>query len=414
VKGCNKLLGLMCLGAAASFPICAQQVPQPPLQPPRLTLRAAFDLAEKQNLDLIAARAQRAVSLAGIRIAGERPNPTASFAATRDTPHESLFFDLPVEVAPKRERRIELARQEGALTEIDISALEKQTRRSVREAYFGLAFARSSTAQEADALKLAERLHNIADSRFQAGDIPQLEVTQASLEMARARADLEVAQQEENVALSVLNALLDMPVTANWDLGDAFDMLPPAIPWDQLQTRIVASNTDIARIEQEEKVEQSHKALLEAERIPNLGIQFGADFNSPPDFQTGARGQLSMELPLFSRNQGEIAQSVANGLALEGALEATRRAVIARVGTAYFDLEARRTQVHLYRDTLLPSSRQLEEMTEESYRSGKANILAVLNAQHDVQQAQRDYLASLLAMQSAFAQLEEAIGDPLD
>src|SRR5271170_5290801 len=96
------------LAAAISSPICAQQAPQPASQPQRLTLAAALDLAEKQNLDLVAARAQRAVSLAGIRIAGERPNPTANFGATRDTPHESLFFDQPVELGPKRERRINL------------------------------------------------------------------------------------------------------------------------------------------------------------------------------------------------------------------------------------------------------------------------------------------------------------------
>lgn len=410
----DKLLLSLFLAAALSYAVRAQQAPQPPSQLQRLTLAAALDLAEKQNLDLVAARAKRAVSLADVRIAGERPNPSASFGATRDTPHESLFFDQPVELGPKRERRIEVARQESALTEIDISALERQTRHDVRDAYFGLAFARSSTAQEADALKLAERLHDIADARFQAGDIPQLEVTQAALEMARAQAGLQVAQQEENVALSDLNALLNMPATANWDLGDAFDMLPPSLTLDELLARTAISNAEIARITQEEKVEQSRKALLEAERIPNLGLEFGADFNSPPDFQLGARGQLSMELPLFSRNQGEIAQSTASERAIERSLEATRSAVAARVGSAYFDLEARRTQVHLYRDTLLPSSRQLEEMTEESYRAGKANILTVLNAQHDVQQAERDYLASLLAMQSAFAQLEEAVGAPLD
>jgi outer membrane protein, heavy metal efflux system len=410
VKRVHKLFPLVVLAAVISSPIRAQQVSQPP----RLTLAVALDLAERQNLDLVAARAQRAVSLAGVRVGGERPNPSVSFGATRDTPHESLFFDQPVELGPKRERRIDLARQEGALTELDILTLERQTRHSVRDAYFGLAFARSSTAQQADALKLAARLHDIADARFQAGDIPQLEVTQADLEMARARADLQVAQQEENVALSDLNVLLNMPATSNWDLGDAFDMLPPTVTLDELQARTGTSNTEIARITQEKKVEQSRKALLEAERIPNLGVEFGMDFNSPPDFQTGARGQLSMELPLFSHNQGEIALSTANERALDGALEAARRAVAARVGSAYFDLEARRTQVQLYRDTLLPSSRQLEEMTEESYRAGKANILTVLNAQHDVQQAQRDYLASLLAMQSAFAQLEEAVGAPLD
>jgi outer membrane protein TolC len=38
----------------------------------------------------------------------------------------------------------------------------------------------------------------------------------------------------------------------------------------------------------------------------------------------------------------------------------------------------------------------------------------VLDAQRNVQQAQRDYLESLLALQTAFAELEQIVGTPLD
>jgi len=386
----------------------------------RLTVAAALDLAERQNLDLIAARAQRAVAAAGVRVAGERPNPTASFGASRDAPHENALIDQPLEIGLKRQRRIDVARQEGALTETDISAIERQVRRSVREAYYGLAYARGATALQADALKLAERLRDIARARFESGDIPQLELTQAELEATRAHADLQVAQQEEEVALSDLNALLNEPAAKDWDLGDAFATPPPATTLDELLGRAGNSNSEIARISQEERLERSRKALLEAERIPNLGLQFGFDLNNPGSgvnsggYMVGPRGQISMELPIFSHNQGEIARSTATERALEGELAAARRAADAKVESAYFDLRARQTQVQLYRETVVPSSNRLEEMAEESYRAGKAGILTVLGAQHDVQQAQRDFLASELAMQSAFAQLEEAVGAPLE
>ena len=121
-----------------------------------------------------------------------------------------------------------------------------------------------------------------------------------------------------------------------------------------------------------------------------------------------------MELPIFSHNQGEIAESLASERVLEGELAAARRNLDASVSSAYYDLQARQTQAQIYHDTILPSSRRLEEMAEESYRAGKANLLVVLTAQHDVQQVERDYLDSLLALHSAFAQLEEAVGSPLD
>ncbi|MGA8011645.1 MAG: TolC family protein [Candidatus Acidiferrales bacterium] len=414
------LLPLLIVATIAS-PAWARQTQQAPQAPQRLTVAAAIDLAEKQNLDLAAARAQRAVASAGVRIAGERPNPTLSFGAARDTPHETALIDQPLEIGPKRERRIEVARQESALTEADISALERQLRRSVRDAFFGLAHARAVTAQQDGAVKLAERLHDISKARFNAGDIPQLEVTQAELEAARAQANRQVAQQEEKVALSGLNALLNEAATTDWDLGDPFAALPPPPALEDVLARAGASNAEIARISQEAKIEQSRKALFEAERIPNLGLQFGADLNAPGGpgtntggYEVGPRGQLSIELPIFSHNQGEISQSIANARALDAALAAARRAVDAKVESAYFELEARETQTQLYRQTILPSSRQLEEMTEESYRAGKANIMTVLGAQRDVRQVERDYLDSLLAVQSAISQLEEAVGAPLD
>jgi outer membrane protein, heavy metal efflux system len=405
---------LALVAAGALGPVRAQQAPQ------RLTVAAAIDLAEKQNLDLVAARAQRAVASAGVRIAGERPNPSLSFGASRDAPHETALVDQPLEIGPKRGRRIEVAKQESALTEADITALERQLRGRVRNAYFGLAHARAVTAQQTDALKLASRLHDIAQARFNAGDIPQLEVTQSELEAARAQANQQVAQQEEKVALSDLNALLNEPAGTDWDLGDPFAGLPALPALDELLARAGTTNAEIARISQEEKIERSRKALFEAERIPNLGVQFGADLNNPgigPNsggYEAGPRGQLSMELPIFSHNQGEIAQSIANARALESALAAARRGADAKVEAAYFDLQARQTQAQLYHQTILPSSQNLEEMAEESYRAGKANILFVLSAQRDVQQAERDYLDSLLAVQSAFSQLEEAVGAPLD
>ena len=406
-----KAAGAMLLLALVSpVTIAAQSEPQ------KLALADALQRAERQNLDLIAARARRAAAEAGIRAAGQRPNPTANFGVLRDTPHESLFFDQPVEIGGRRGKRIEVAHEERTLTEAGIAVVERGVRRNVREAYFALAHARGTTSRRQDALGLAQRLQEIAHARFEAGDIPQLEVTQADLELARAQAAVEVAQQEERVALSDLNAVLNEPAASNWDVGEALTALPPSFALEELLVKAGTSNSEIARISQEARVQRSETSLLQAERIPNLGLQFGVDFNSPGPggFNYGPRGQVSMEMPIFSRNQGEIAQSKANERVLEGELAAVRRVTDARVESAYFDLEAQRTQVSLYRDKILPSSRRLAEMAEESYRVGKANILTVLGAQRDVQQAQGDYLDSLQAVHSAFALLEETVGVPLD
>ena len=391
----------------AAIPTVAQQ-------PTRLTLQSALDLAEKQNLDLAAVRRRRAVALAGIQIARQLPNPTVSFEALRDSPHEALLLEQPVELGFKRARRTEVARQEGILTDVEIGALERQVRRNTREAFYRVLFSRAESERLAHLVQLAERLEQISRQRFEAGDVSQLEVIQAGLEVARAQADGQVAQQREKVTLSQLNALLSVPAERPWELAAKLEDISPIASLPELVQRISQSNPELQHLQQERKIEESRRALLKAERIPNLGLQVGSDFNAPPDFRAGPRGALSMELPLFARNQGQIAQSTANQQLLEAELRAMERAAAARVEAAYYDLKAQQTQVDLYRDRLLPVARQVESMAEESYRAGKANILTVLQAQQSVQAVERGYLESLFTLQSNYAGLEETVGGPIE
>lgn len=401
--GCTLLVTVAGMGVAAG-----EQ------QTPHLTVAAALDLAERHNLDLAAVRERRAVARAGIRIARQRPNPTLSFEALRDSPHQALLYDQPLELGAKRGRRVQVAEEESALTEVEISALTRRVRRDTREAYYRVALSRAETDRLGRILRFAERLEQIAQARFEAGDIPELEVIQARLEVSRAQVDLQVAQQEQKTSLSQLNALLNASPTTPWEVSGALEDPLPPISIPELIERAHASNPELQRLSQERKIEQTRLGLLKAERIPNLDVQVGTDLNSPPDFQAGPRGQLSLLLPIFARNQGEIAQSFAQQRVLEATVMAVRRAVAGRVEAAYFDLEAKRTQVELYRQTLVPAAGRVETLAEESYRAGKANILLVLDAQRNVQSVERNYLESLFALQSAFAGLEESVGAKLD
>jgi cobalt-zinc-cadmium efflux system outer membrane protein len=348
-----------------------------------------------------------------VRIAGQRPNPTVSFGAARDLPHENLLIDQPLELGSKRKRRIQLAQQESGLTEIDISTLSRQVRRNTREAYYRAALAQAESALQARAQQLAERLRQIAQERFEAGAVAQLEAIRTEIEVSRAQADLQVVQQRERISLSQLNALLNEPAPTQWELDGSLEEPLPEVPLPELIQRSYSLNPELQRLAQEQKVEQSRLSLLKAGRIPNLDVQIGSDFNAPPDFQVGPKGQLSMTVPLFTRNQGEISQSLANQRVLESATSATKRSVAGRVERAYFDLNALQTQVQLYRQRLVPGAQRVQGMAEESYRAGKTDLLFVLDAQRNLLEVERNYLESLASLQLAYATLEESIGGPL-
>ncbi len=380
----------------------------------RLSLRDALARADRQNLDLAAERERRAFALAGIQVAKERPNPTLGFSASRDAPHEGATLDQPLELGPKRRRRIEVAKGESALTDLEIVALERQVRHSVRDAYYQAEFKRAVSAQKAELLSLARRLREIAQARFDAGDVPQLEVVQADLEVARADAELQLARQEEEVAGSRLNALLNEPKDSHWELADTLDSLPAVPSLEELDARAFQSNPDLQSVRQQAAIEQARANLLRAERIPDFSAGIGADFNNPGNYTAGLRGQFSMAIPIFSRNQGEIAQSVATQHQISRHLLAQQKTIEGEVQAAALEFGARASQVKIFHDNLVPAVKRLADMAEDSYKAGQSSILTVIDARRNTNQVQGEFLDSLLAAHAAFAALEEAVGAPLD
>lgn len=380
----------------------------------RLSLLDALARADRQNLDLAAERERRAFALAGIQVAKELPNPILGFSASRDAPHEGVTLDQPFELGSKRGRRIEVAKGESALTDLEIAALERQVRHAVRDAYYQAEFKRAVSAQKAELLSLARRLREIAQARFDAGDVPQLEVVQADLEVARADAELELARQEEEVAGSRLNALLNEPKDSHWELADTLESLPAVPSLEELDARAFQSNPDLQSVRQKAAIEQARADLLRAERIPDLSAGIGADFNNPGNYTAGLRGQFSMAIPIFSRNQGEIAQSVATQHQISRQLLAQQRTIESEVQAAVLEFGARASQVKIFHDNLVPAAKRLAGMAEDSYKAGQSSILTVIDARRNTNQVQGEFLDSLLAAHAAFAALEEAVGAPLD
>lgn len=405
---------LFALGLTALFGVARAQEGEaaPPVRP--LGLAQALELASRQNLELAAARLRREVVRGEVGIASELPNPTLSYQAAKDLPHQGVLIEQPLELGGKRQRRIDVAHEEGAQVDAEIAALESDVRRDTRQAFYDLAAARAATAERQKALELARRLREIADARFASGDVARLEVVQAELEVARATADVDATAEHERVALARLNALLNEPSGTRFEIaGSLEDPLPP-VALDTLLECSASSSPELQRLSAERRVEESRRELLRAERVPTVNVEFGADFDAEPEFDTGGRGGFSLVLPVFSRNKAALAQSAAQARVIDDSLAAKRRETAGRVEAAYYEWSRRQKQVAVYQASLLPPARQLAELAEESYRAGKTGILGVLSAQRDVQEIAREYNDVLLAAQTAFADLEHAVGIPLD
>src|SRR5262245_32306999 len=121
------------LALAIANPATAQlPVPAP------LSYAQAIELATSRNLAVTAARRPRAIREANVRTARQLPNPDLSVELTQDVPHQVVTFGVPIEIGGKRGRRIDLAREELSLADVDVRTALRTVRHDTRQAFYSL------------------------------------------------------------------------------------------------------------------------------------------------------------------------------------------------------------------------------------------------------------------------------------
>jgi cobalt-zinc-cadmium efflux system outer membrane protein len=405
---------LAILVLAGRVPLAAQGT-SPPAQPVQdaLTFRAAMDLAISTNLELAAVRRARAIRQAEVRVAGQWANPEFSAEITRDTPHGDIAVGFPVDIGGVRSRRVAVAKEGLAMADVEEAAAQRDLRRKVRLAFYGLLAADERLVLADSMLKVAGRIKEVAQARFEEGAAPRLDVMEADLGVVRVRTEMDLARSERRAAQADLNALLNRPpgMTVS-PAGEASDV--PALPtMDRATAGALASNLDLRAIDRDAAIEDRQLSLLKAERIPTPTFSVGAALNAPGEFDVGAHAGVSLAIPLFSRNQGEIARSLARTDTFKARREAIRRQVEAAVFAALERATAQQARVEAFRTTLVPTAITIQGLVEESYRLGRDSILTTLVAQRALRDVRTEYLEALLALQAAVADLEDILGAPI-
>jgi outer membrane protein, heavy metal efflux system len=375
-----------------------------------LTYQQALDLATSRNLGLAAARRQRAIREAAIRAARQVPNPDVSVEVTRDTPHEAAGIDFPVEIGGKRSRRIDLAKEELTLADIDVQTELRAVRKELRQGFYSLVTADERVRLADSLLDIARRVRDAAQARFDTGAAPRLEVLQADLGVTRAETDAELARSTRRAAQATLNAVLDLPPQEALAVAGSLTDGVSAPGYEGALALALTSNVALLSLDRQIAVEQRRTDLLRAERTPTPIFSIGGVFNAPGEFSSGLRGAVSVGVPIFNRNQGEIAGSLATIAQLRAERDAAHRDVENTVFAAVARIEAGRRQVEAYQQRLVPTAADLESLAEESYRAGRTSVLGVLDAQRSLRDLRREALQAMLDLQFSLADLEEILG----
>ena len=393
----------------APSPAALAQSPSPTPSPPgpTLTLDQAFALAAQHDAAITAARLRRAVDQAGIDVAKERPNPELRYEQAKETPHQSLTGTQPIELGGKRGRRIEVAQAVAHTGEAELALTLADVRAQVRRAYYSLAAAQARSAIAVDLQGLAGRARDTAQERFQAGEIARLEVLQAELLLAQAENEATAATGERDASRAELNVLIGRPPSEPTRVVE--DLAETTLPAAEAAAEaVLASNAELAVIDRQTAEAVARAALARAEQTPDPSVEAAVTHDAPGEFDWGWRFAVGLTVPLWTRHKAAVRVEEATIAQLRAQRAALVQRLEGAVGAALARARVQRQQYLRYRDEVLPKSREVEAMAEESYRAGQTGLPALLQALQSAREARAKAVQAAFDYQAALADLERA------
>jgi cobalt-zinc-cadmium efflux system outer membrane protein len=209
-------------------------------------------------------------------------------------------------------------------------------------------------------------------------------------------------------ALASLRQLLGFEaVPVDYDVTGELVYTPLGLNQEDLQLRAIKQRPDLMAAQQGVTLAQSQYQLQKANGKRSLTTTF--DYTHVADVNS-AGFTMNIEIPIFDRNQGEIARShYAIGQAQETSSEATEQ-VMTDVANAYQAVETSAQVVNLFTSGYLKQASDSRDISEYAYKRGAASLLDFLDAERSYRSTQLAYRQALATYMMAVETLRQAVG----
>jgi cobalt-zinc-cadmium efflux system outer membrane protein len=399
---------LRALVVAALLLLTAPPIVAPQEAPAPLTLDDVLALALARNPELGAARLRQAIDQGRLAVAREYPNPDLRYEREKEAPRDALTMAQTIEWPSKRSRRIAAAEAALRTGQAETTQAEAQVRAEVTAAFYQVADAQRRAQAIEELRALAGRAREAAAHRLEVGDVSRLDLLQAELALAAAENEAIAVEGELAGARADLNVVIGRDPATPAAVVDALAAVP-AVDAEALALEAASSNAALAVLDRQIAESEANLAVARAERIPDPNVEGAVVHDAPGEFTWGWRFAVGVTIPLWTRHAGAVRVEESTLAQLRRLREATLLRVRGAVYAASVRAAAARRQYLRYRDEILPKSREVEGMAEESYREGQTGLPALLQSLQAARELRRTALASATGYETALAELRRAM-----
>lgn len=377
-----------------------------------LSLQQAIGLALNANPEIaVALREQEAV--AGMQLqAAARPNPVASMRIEdlrSNTRESTLEVAQPIELGGKRSARIQAADSNYDAATAALAAKKAEIEADVAAAYYEVLAAQERLKLAESSLQVAQRASDAASKRVQAGKVSPVEETRSKIAESAVRIELTRAKSALTIARKRLAGL--------W--GNAYPQFSEAEGTVQLPENLPTLQTLDQQLDKSPTMQRARlevntrNRLVEVEKTratPDISVTVGAKRNEELGLNQAVLG-LSVPIPLFDRNQGNIQEAMSRTDKARAEMEALRLQLETTLAGAHERLLTARQSADDYQTQILPGAQSAFDAATRGFEFGKFSFLEVLDAQRTLVQAKTQHLDALLEAHRALADIRRILGD---
>ena len=377
-----------------------------------LTMDQALETAFANNPDLAAAQWETGIAQGERQQAGLIPNPEVSWEAEdtrRNSRTTTVMINQPIELGGKRGARIEVASRAQ-----DAAGIELERKRNVLRADVIQAFYSSSTAQQRlllsrQSLELAERGLRVAQGRIKSGKSSPVEGTRAEVQLSEVRLELRRAERDEASAYQRLAQVMGAPLPAFVSVGDPGRSMP-TVPDSSLLLNRIGETAELRLAKLQIDQREASLGLEKAQRIPDLTVSIGSQYDERERERVNVVG-LSMPIPLFNRNQGNVLAAARRTDQARDLRNASELRLRTEIQTTLDQWMTANTEVASFNQTILPAAQSAVDTATRGFEMGKFNFLDVLDAQRTLFSARTQYIQAIAEATDAWVRIERIFGD---
>jgi cobalt-zinc-cadmium efflux system outer membrane protein len=389
----------------------------------RIDLDQAIQLALDHNHALKAARTQIQQSQAQEITAAIRPNPVFTYddlfipilspgqlnSTTLDNVTEfDAALSWTFERGGKRQARIRAARDQTAMTRSEVSDNERTLTFNVGQQFITVLQAKSTLEFAQQDLDGFQKTVNISEEQLKAGDMSRADYLKIKLQLLQFQTDVSSARVALVQALASLRALLGYDaVRADYEVIGELAYTPLHLNKEDLQATALGLRPDLLAAKQGVTAATSQYDLAKANGKRPLTTTWTYSHVSAAN---NLGFTASIEIPIFDRNQGEIARTHYAITQAQENRTVAEETVMTDVANAYEAFRTADEVVRLYEGGYLKNAQDSRDISEFAYRNGAASLLDFLDAERSYRATQLAYRQALGAYMLAVEQLKETVG----